>query len=307
MIQKNIQFFSSIFLLMSMQAHAMDSVSKDVPGPFEKDKKIRYTRMIGGNDYLVEFSTDALNGINLAQKIPMYLHEFLAGDSEVIRKRLFQYCSDDITACLLEPILKCEQKRKEANIFLEPITEVTVGESYLIRGKGNGVVLVLDSKTSECLKGLHGHTEQVISIDVFDDKERVVTASQDGSVYVWHIPTGKCLQVLKKASGMISSVKTVGDDRVEVVLNDKDETTLLYEFPSPLALSTLTLILLIKLEDARQQREYYHLGEFFKKNAWISIFCALPEQARDRYRDRITEHAMDVGCANATAGICSLF
>lgn len=92
------------------------------------------------------------------------------------------------------------------------VTSVAVNgdASIVVSGTVNGMVLVHDTHTGQCLLELHGHSAYVHAVAISEqqqaggkaDNRRIVSASWDGTVRVWDM-SGKCIFVVKEHSDQV--------------------------------------------------------------------------------------------------------
>ena len=68
-----------------------------------------------------------------------------------------------------------------------------------------------DASTGETLKMLEGHTQSVRSAAFSSNANRIVSASDDGSVWMWDASTGETLKVLEGHTNYVMSVAFSSD------------------------------------------------------------------------------------------------
>merc|ERR1712167_10508 len=76
-----------------------------------------------------------------------------------------------------------------------------------------GVLKVWDVATGRCVATLEGHSGPVMSVAVFPDGQRVVSASHDNTLKVWDVATGRCVATLEGHSGSVDCVAVFPDGR----------------------------------------------------------------------------------------------
>lgn len=58
--------------------------------------------------------------------------------------------------------------------------------------------------TGKCIQTLHGHKDKVKCISVCNDK--IVSGSSDGTLRLWQVENGKCLQTLRFGEAEVSKI-----------------------------------------------------------------------------------------------------
>jgi WD40 repeat protein len=99
-------------------------------------------------------------------------------------------------------------------------------------------------QTRQCLTILSGHAGQIRSvtfIPAFDDRQEIlVTGSDDCTLRLWDIHTGKCLKILKSHSNRIWSV--CYSPEVDILFScSEDESIKLWDVESGNCLETFTI------------------------------------------------------------------
>ncbi|MEV5827049.1 protein kinase [Spirillospora sp. NPDC052242] len=69
------------------------------------------------------------------------------------------------------------------------------GAIRAVSGGPDGLVQSWDLDSARLIGGLHGHTGNVVSVDVTPDGRRAISASEDGTVRVWNLDESRCLHV----------------------------------------------------------------------------------------------------------------
>ena len=88
----------------------------------------------------------------------------------------------------------------------------TGGSSFALRWRGRRASPLL-------LRTLAGHEKQVQAVSITPDGERIVSGSEDGTVRVWKLATGRQIYELGK-QGAVVALAVLGDDRVVSGLKD---------------------------------------------------------------------------------------
>ena len=70
----------------------------------------------------------------------------------------------------------------------------------------DGTAKVWSAASGECLRTLQGHEDDVYSVALSQDVERVATASEDGTAKVWSAASGECLRTLRGHERSVQSV-----------------------------------------------------------------------------------------------------
>jgi WD40 repeat protein len=66
--------------------------------------------------------------------------------------------------------------------------------NLLAIGKKNGVIQIIDLETQKRILEFSGHRKKVLSLKFSPDEKKLVTSSEDCSIYSWEIKTGSLLQ-----------------------------------------------------------------------------------------------------------------
>ncbi|MCK5851062.1 MAG: protein kinase [Kiritimatiellae bacterium] len=87
------------------------------------------------------------------------------------------------------------------------------GKEVLV-GISNGVCDLFDLEKREYIRSLRGHRRIITDICFFPDGRSVATASQDASVRIWEVASGKCKFVLTGHNGDVAAVLVTHDGQV---------------------------------------------------------------------------------------------
>jgi WD40 repeat protein/DNA-binding SARP family transcriptional activator len=80
------------------------------------------------------------------------------------------------------------------------------GDSVLFAGWDGKVAWLRDARTGRELARFSGHTDQILSIEVSNDKKYVLTGSYDKTVRLWDAATGQELQTLRGHTDIVSAI-----------------------------------------------------------------------------------------------------
>lgn len=83
------------------------------------------------------------------------------------------------------------------------------------------VVRVYDMASRKLSRRFDGHSREVTDVAFTPDGRRLLTASLDGTVRVWDMPTGRCLSWMKFDSPVSSLSVSLSGDQIAVVFTDR--------------------------------------------------------------------------------------
>lgn len=94
-----------------------------------------------------------------------------------------------------------------------------IQDKFFVVGTWANELILYNSQGRE-LKRFHGHTRGIMKV-LFLDERRIISASQDKTIKVWDIKTGKCLQTFSGHKNIVYSVAfTLNKDRLISVSRD---------------------------------------------------------------------------------------
>jgi len=112
------------------------------------------------------------------------------------------------------------------------------GDNILASGSADATIRLWDINSGQCLKILSGHgdlspegdrfTDRVRSVAFSPDTKMIVSGSDDRTVRVWEISTGKCLQILQGHTNSVFSVVFNADGNT-VASGSTDQTVRLWD------------------------------------------------------------------------------
>ena len=83
---------------------------------------------------------------------------------------------------------------------------ITPDGKYILKGRVDSVVVMIDINTGKEVRTFSGHTKSVLGVDVSPDGKLLATGGGDGRVCIWDIKTGKKLHTLRGHSAMVFDV-----------------------------------------------------------------------------------------------------
>jgi len=89
-----------------------------------------------------------------------------------------------------------------------------------------------------CIKTLEGHSGQINSVSLTPDGCRAISGSEDNTLRVWDVESGRCLKILEGHSDVVCSVSLTPDGH-RAVSGSKDKTLRLWDVESGRCLKTL--------------------------------------------------------------------
>jgi len=95
---------------------------------------------------------------------------------------------------------------KETGVPLSSVAFSPDGKWIVAGGEGVGVGRIHNAETGELLQSLKGHAVSIQAVAVSADSKRVATASDDGTVRLWELATGKELKVYEEHSDKVTAV-----------------------------------------------------------------------------------------------------
>ena len=106
-------------------------------------------------------------------------------------------------------------------------------------GEGDGTIRLWEVATGCLLQSLHGHTDDVHSVDISPDGMMLASGSYDKTIKLWNLDAGRCVHTLEGHSDFVFSV-CFSPDGETLVSGSADGTVKLWDVASGALLRTLT-------------------------------------------------------------------
>ncbi|MCG8365012.1 MAG: NACHT domain-containing protein [Pseudanabaenales cyanobacterium] len=110
--------------------------------------------------------------------------------------------------------------------------------NLLVSGSNDRTVRLWDIHTGQCLKTLHGHTDQVFSVAISGDGKLLASGSIDRTIRLWCISTGQCLNILHGHSHWVETV-ALNKDGSLLASGSNDKTIKIWDVSTGQCLKTL--------------------------------------------------------------------
>jgi len=75
--------------------------------------------------------------------------------------------------------------------------------------------------SNHCERTLHGHTDDICACNVSADQRLVLSTSQDGTVRVWELDSGRCTQTFRSRTWVTEACFVRGDTEIAAICRDR--------------------------------------------------------------------------------------
>jgi WD40 repeat protein len=141
-----------------------------------------------------------------------------------------------LTTALLQPMNSCV--RLDANELYsskyETVSEFT--NQHWIRCREFG----MGHDSDDLIATFHGHTKNVLSVDISQDGRTIASSSDDGTIRYWDAYTSECLHLMEGHKGAVYSVAFNNPVANRIVSGGRDRLANVWEVESGLCLLTLS-------------------------------------------------------------------
>ena len=96
----------------------------------------------------------------------------------------------------------------------------------------------LSTNCGRLIREYKQHSDAIRSIQVDEKLNKLITASEDNTINVWNLETGKCLKTLKDHTKWVTCISMISND--EFISGSKDKTIKIWDLNSYKCLDTLT-------------------------------------------------------------------
>ena len=125
--------------------------------------------------------------------------------------------------------------------------EVMKKNKYIVSGHRRGNIKIWDPElikkrglvSKGCVKTLTDHTNLITSIVVTEDRQQVISGSDEGAIKIWEISSGECVKTLTGHTDWVESV-VITKDRQQIISASTDNTIKIWDISSGECVKTLT-------------------------------------------------------------------
>ena len=102
---------------------------------------------------------------------------------------------------------------------------------HLVSAGPRPLVLVWDTQSGKCVKGLKGHDKEVTSVVFSSDSTKIISGSADRTIRIWDAVSGECLNSLIGHEGSVTCLKT-SKNGSQIISCSTDKTIRIWDVAS---------------------------------------------------------------------------